>query len=136
MQPVSRCRSASSHKISASLTVPYSDIFVSLSATSSTFGQCVISWVSIYIISISLHAFFYRVCIIEFCVLLNFNQIFLLAKWFWDQQATVYAELQRPYDRICWNSRSSQRFRSRSRQTYVSRFFGATMVSLRVMLQI
>ena len=37
--------------------------------------------VSIYIISANLHAFFlllssnYRVCIIEFCVLLHFNQI-------------------------------------------------------------
>ena len=48
-------------------------------------GQCVnFSWVSIYvsiyIISVNLHAFLLlssnsRVCIIEFCVLLNFNQI-------------------------------------------------------------
>ena len=104
-------------------------------ATSRTFGQCVnFSWVSIYvsiyIISANLHAFlllrsFYR------GVLLNFACYYILirivfAEWFWGQLCRVKRQY---YDQI-W-IRGAVKDKVKVRTTDVSRFFGATNVSLR-----
>ena len=89
----------------------------------------------IHIISVSLHAFLssnYRVCIFEFCVLLHFYLDLVFA------ECSEVMPLCHSYAGLRGNNmiRGAVKGKVKVKTTELSRFFGASIVSLRpVMLQ-